>query len=125
MDSQKPILILGGLIYRGYRYIRNRGIKRKTDNKEVIYWRCHDRSCPGKMTTIGNEIEVSNVSNHTHAPDMEKCEAKRIRSDLVKRAEMQPSTASTEVNISTVFTILYLQVYNCRITTYLQTLNGL
>ena len=38
MDSQqKPLLILGGLINRGHRYIRNRGIKRKTDGKEVIY----------------------------------------------------------------------------------------
>ena len=41
-------------------------------------------------------MEVSNVSNYTHAPDVEKCDAKLICSDLVKRAELQPSTASTE-----------------------------
>ena len=46
-------------------------------------------------------MEVSNVSNHTHAPDVEKCEAKIIRSDLVKRAELQPSIASTEVLANT------------------------
>ena len=74
---------MGGLIYQGHRYIRNREIKRKADDKELIYWRCQDRSCPGKMTTIGEVKEVSNVSNHTHAPDLEKCEAKIIRFDLV------------------------------------------
>ena len=92
---------MGGLIYRGHRYKRNRGIKRKTDGKEVIYWRCQDRLCHGKMTTLGQVMEVSNVSNHTHAPDVEKCEAKIIRSDLVKRAELQPSIASTEVLANT------------------------
>ena len=37
MDSQqKPLLILGGLIYQSHRYIRNIGIKKKTDDKKVI-----------------------------------------------------------------------------------------
>ena len=75
MDSQhKPLLILGSLISRGHRYIRNRRIKRKTDDKEVIYWRCENRLCPGKMTTIRRVMEVSNVSNYTHAPDVYSCE---------------------------------------------------
>ena len=48
------------------------------------------------MTTIGKDMEVSNESNYTHAPDVKKCEAKLICSDLVKSAELQPKTAFTE-----------------------------
>ena len=54
---------MGGLIYQGPQYIRNRGIKRQRDDKEVIYWRCQDRSCPGKMTTIGVKLWKSRHSS--------------------------------------------------------------
>ena len=38
MDSQqKPLLILEGLIYRGHRYIRNRGINRNDDGYNHLF----------------------------------------------------------------------------------------
>ena len=49
------------LIHQGYRYTLNR---RTADGQ--IYWRCADRSCPGRAVTDVHDQLVSCNENHSH-----------------------------------------------------------
>ncbi|XP_052567448.1 FLYWCH-type zinc finger-containing protein 1-like, partial [Culex pipiens pallens] len=52
------------LIYRGYRYRRNGGIKNR------IYWRCAtEAKCPGRLTIVAGAIVKSTGHNHGPPPE--------------------------------------------------------
>ena len=50
---------------------------------------CQDRQCQSKRATIREDMDDTNVVEHTYAQDSEKREAQKIRSELVKRAELK------------------------------------
>ena len=97
--EERPVLIKGlrsiQLIYRGFRYVRNRTVKDST------YWRCEDKSCSGKLTTKNEALEVSNAGDHNHDPKEDDCEIKRLRSETLTKALASPSLPSNEVSIVT------------------------
>ena len=95
-DDIKPALVKGlrsmQLVFKGFRYVRN------SSAGKASYWRCENRDCPGKLTT-DEELNVRNAHEHSHEPNPDKCEAKRVRADALARAIAEPSKSSNEVSI--------------------------
>lgn len=73
------------LLLEGYRYQVNREDK-KTGR---IYWRCHDRSCPGSVSTQAEEVKSRKP--HTHAEDRADNIVEKIKGQL--RKEVRENTA--------------------------------
>ena len=51
------------LVCQGYKFTLNR---RTADGQ--TYWRCHDRSCPGRAVTDTTDQQVSCNNKHSHPP---------------------------------------------------------
>jgi hypothetical protein len=52
------------LAFQGYRYT-----KEKKANEHKIYWRCENRDCKGRVTTV-DDVVVKSSEHNMHAPDL-------------------------------------------------------
>ena len=70
------------ILFRGYLFNKNKV------RPNGIYWRCTDKTCTGRCTTVGDYIR--DFTDHTHPP----ADATGIRfvSTLRKRAREEPTT---------------------------------
>ena len=68
------------LIHQGYRYTLNR---RTADGQ--IYWRCADRSCPGRAVTDVYDQLVSCNENHSHLSKVTETVVELIKDKMKKR----------------------------------------
>ena len=68
------------LIHEGYGYIRHRALK---DNITKS-WKCMDKTCNGRLHTVGSEVVI--ITEHSHFPDPAEIEKRKFRSNLKQRA---------------------------------------
>ena len=57
---------------------------------------CENGDCPGRLT-MDEERNVRNAHAHSHKPNPDQCEVKRVRADALTRAVAEPSKSSNEV----------------------------
>ncbi len=69
------------LLHEGYMYTLNR---RTADGH--TYWRCHDRSCPGRAVTDSNDQLVSCNDKHSHPPQPAERAVEIVKEKMKKRA---------------------------------------
>ena len=69
------------LLHQGYRYTLN---QRTTHGQ--IYWRCADRSCPGRTVTDVHDQLVSCNENHSHLPKVTETVVELVKDKMKKRA---------------------------------------
>ena len=68
-------------IYEGYKYTLNR-----RGNSDQTYWRCVNRSCPGRVTLDIQDRLQSVNKKHFHQPNQAKTEADKVIECMKKRA---------------------------------------
>lgn len=63
-----------------------------------MFCRCENKDCAGKQTT-DEVFNVRNPHSHFHEPNLEMCEAKRLRSEALVLVVRDLSKASNEVKL--------------------------
>ena len=73
------------LVHQGYKYTLNR----RTADRQT-YWRCHDRSCPGRAVTDTTDQLVSCNNKHSHPLPPTERALEVVKKMIKNRAKRQP-----------------------------------
>ncbi len=80
------------LLHGGYRYTKIR-----KSAAGMVYWRCADRSCPGRTITNGGQLEKTSGEHH-HPPNPSGNKVEEIKSRMRKRAREETRSIPTIYN---------------------------